>query len=75
MSEANSRDSQAVILPIPPPATGEVGPNPTENVIPDGDPTRFGGGQGPDETGEEEDPGIANAGGVNASNTDGSIHE
>ncbi len=48
--------------------TGEVGPSPTENVVPDGDPTRFGGGQGPDQTGEEEDPGIANAGGVNATN-------
>lgn len=47
--------------------TGGVGPSPSENVVPDGDPTRFGGGQGPKETGEE-DPGIANAGGVNATN-------
>ena len=47
---------------------GEVGPSPTSDDIPEGDPMRTGGGLNPGETGEEEDPGDANAGGVNASN-------
>ncbi len=47
---------------------GEVGPSPTSDSIPAGDPTRTGGGLAPGETGEEEDPGVADAGGVNATN-------
>ncbi len=48
--------------------TGAVGPSPGPNTIPAGDPTQTGGGLQPGETGEEEDPSVANAGGVNASN-------
>ena len=61
-------------MPMPgnPNPTGETGPSPGPNTIPesldalDGDFTT-------DETGEEEDPGDAHAGGVNADNTDGAI--
>lgn len=61
-------------MPMPgnPNPTGETGPSPGPDTIPesfaalDGDFT-------PDETGEEEDPGDAYAGGVNADNTDGAI--
>ena len=61
-------------MPMPgnPNLTGETGPSPGPNTIPesfaalDGDFT-------PNETGEEEDPGDANAGGVNVVNTDGAI--
>ena len=57
-------------MPMPgnPNATGETGPSPGPDVVPDGDPARFGGGKGLTETGEEEDPGDADAGGVNATN-------
>ena len=62
-------------MPMPgnPNPTGEIGPSPGPNSIPenlaalDGDFT-------PDETGEEEDPGDAYAGGVGVVNTDGAIH-
>jgi len=59
-------------MPMPgnPNPTGETGPSPGPDTIPenlaalDGDFTV-------NETGEEEDPGDAYAGGVNANNTDG----
>jgi len=59
-------------MPMPgnPNPTGQVGPSPTADSIPesldaiDGEFTT-------NETGEEEDPGDADAGGVNARNTDG----
>ena len=47
---------------------GQVGPSPTSDAIPAGDPTQNGGAMRPGETGEEEDPGDADAGGVNARN-------
>ena len=60
---------------MPPPAnpnpTGQTGPSPTENSIPAGDQVPAGGFD-PDETGEEMDPGVADAGGVDVANTDGS---
>jgi len=63
------RDSE---MPMPPPKpTGQVGPSPTADTIPPGltaEVDNFPDG----ETGEEVDPGIANAGGVDAPNTDGS---
>ena len=60
-------------MPMPgnPNPTGEVGPCPTADSIPAGDQImadRF----DPDETGEEIDPGVAEAGGVDVANTDGS---
>jgi len=59
-------------MPMPPPnPTGQVGPSPTADTIPPGltaEVDNFPDG----ETGEEVDPGIANAGGVDAPNTDGS---
>lgn len=58
-------------LPGSPNPTGQVGPSPTADSIPAGDQI-LGGGFNPDETGEEVDPGIANTGGVDAANTDGS---
>ena len=61
-------------MPMPgnPNPTGETGPSPGPNSIPesfaalDGDFTA-------NETGEEEDPGDAYAGGVGVNNTDGAI--
>ena len=61
-------------MPMPgnPNSTGETGPSPGPNSIPesldalDGDFTV-------DETGEEEDPGDAYAGGVGVNNTDGAV--
>ena len=47
---------------------GEVGPSPSADDIPAGDPVRTGGGLSEGETDEEEDPGDAQAGGVNARN-------
>jgi len=60
-------------MPMPgnPNPTGQVGPSPTADSIPAGDPTLVG-DFAPDATGEEVDPGIANAGGVDVANTDGS---
>lgn len=58
-------------LPANPNPTGQAGPSPTADSIPAGDPTLVG-DFAPDATGEEVDPGIANAGGVDAPNTDGS---
>ena len=60
-------------MPMPgnPNPTGQVGPSPTADTIPAGDQITAD-GYNPDETGEEEDPGIADAGGVDAPNTDGS---
>lgn len=60
-------------MPLPgnPNPTGQVGPSPTADSIPAGDQI-LAGDFDPDETGEEVDPGIANAGGVDAPNTDGS---
>lgn len=59
-------------MPLPgnPNPTGQVGPSPTEDSIPAGD--QIGGDFDPDETGEEVAPGIADAGGVDAPDTDGS---
>ena len=58
-------------LPGDPNPTGQTGPSPTENSIPAGDQITAGGFD-PDETGEEMDPGVADAGGVDVANTDGS---
>lgn len=59
-------------MPMPgnPNPTGEVGPSPTADSIPES-AAALAGDFGPDETGEEMDPGVANAGGVDAPNTDG----
>ena len=61
-------------MPMPgnPNPTGETGPSPGPNIIPDS-LAALDGEFTPDETGEEEDPGDADAGGVNANNTDGAI--
>ncbi|MGI4787662.1 MAG: hypothetical protein ACRYFS_02300 [Janthinobacterium lividum] len=61
-------------MPMPgnPNLTGEVGPSPGPNSIPESF-AALDGEKGPDETGEEEDPGDAYAGGVNANNTDGAV--
>ncbi len=61
-------------MPMPgnPNPTGEVGPSPGPNSIPESF-AALDGDFGPNETGEEEDPGDAYAGGVNANNTDGAI--
>lgn len=61
-------------MPMPgnPNSTGEVGPSPGPDSIPESF-AALDGDFGPDETGEEEDPGDANAGGVNANNTDGAV--
>ncbi len=60
-------------MPLPgnPNPTGQTGPSPTENSIPAGDLVASG-DVDPDETGEEMDPGVADAGGVDVANTDGS---
>lgn len=60
-------------MPLPgnPNPTGQVGPSPTADSIPES-LAALDGDFGPDETGEEVDPGIAEAGGVDAPNTDGS---
>ena len=60
-------------MPMPgnPNPTGQVGPSPTADSIPAGDLITAE-GDDPDETGEEMDPGVADAGGVDAPNTDGS---
>ena len=60
-------------MPLPgnPNPTGQTGPSPTADSIPAGDQI-LAGGFDPDETGEEMDPGVADAGGVDAANTDGS---
>jgi len=60
-------------MPLPgnPNPTGQTGPSPTADSIPAGDLVAPG-DIDPDETGEEMDPGVANAGGVDAPNTDGS---
>ncbi len=60
-------------MPMPPsPAFGgEVGTSPTANDIPPGDPSESGGGKTLTETGEEPDPAVFNAGGVDAPDTDG----
>jgi hypothetical protein len=57
-------------MPMPgnPNPTGEVGPSPSADSIPES-LAALEGGLGLDETGEEEDPGDADAGGVNVSNT------
>ena len=65
-----TRDSE---MPAPgnPNPTGQTGPSPTSDEVPPSlqiPPT--GAGDSP-ETGEEDDPGDAYAGGVNARNTDG----
>lgn len=58
-------------MPMPPsPAFGgEVGTSPSSDTIPPGDP--LDGGKTLTETGEEPDPGVFNAGGVDAPDTDG----
>ena len=60
-------------MPMPgnPNPTGEVGPSPTADSIPAGDQI-MADSFDPDETGEEIDPGVAEAGGVDVANTDGS---
>ena len=59
-------------MPMPgnPNPTGEVGPSPGANSIPES-LAALDGDFSPDETGEEEDPGVADAGGVGVDNTDG----
>ena len=59
-------------MPMPgnPNPTGEVGPSPTANSIPES-LAALDGDFRPDETGEEEDPGVADAGGIDAPDTDG----
>ena len=61
-------------MPMPgnPNPTGETGPSPGPDVIPDGF-AALDGDFTPDETGEAEDPGDAHAGGVGVVNTDGAI--
>ena len=61
-------------MPMPgnPNPTGEVGPSPGPNSIPE-NLAALDGDFSLDETGEEEDPYDADAGGVNADNTDGAI--
>ena len=56
-------------MPLPgnPNATGETGPSPGPDTVPEGAADRLG-EKGVLETGEEEDPGDAEAGGVNATN-------
>ena len=60
-------------MPMPgnPNPTGQVGPSPTADSIPES-LAAIDGEFGPDETGEEVDPGVADAGGVDVANTDGS---
>ena len=59
-------------MPPPPPLThGQVGPSPTENYINPGQRIPPVGAGSDPATGEEVDPGVANAGGVNAKNTGG----
>lgn len=60
-------------MPMPPsPAFGgEVGSSPSSDDIPPGDPSVSGDGGKPVGTGEDPDPGVFNAGGVDAPNTDG----
>ena len=59
-------------MPMPgnPNSTGETGPSPGPNTIPESFAAQDG-EFGLDETGEEEDPGDAYAGGVGVNNTDG----
>ena len=58
-------------MPAPPPnPTGQVGPSPTEDSVPATSTAEFDSFP-PGETGEEPDPGIADAGGVDAPDTDG----
>lgn len=66
-----TRDAQ--MPPSPNPFGGQVGPDPAEDALTAIDLGSMP-GVGTEEhlTGEETDPGIADAGGVNASNTDGS---
>lgn len=66
-----TRDSD---MPMPPPNPGgEVGPSPSADTIPAGDPTQTGPGVVWDrDPNEREDPGVADAGGVDAPDTDGS---
>ena len=56
-------------MPMPgnPNPTGETGPSPGPDSVPEGEAARMG-EKGILETGEEEDPGDADAGGVNATN-------
>lgn len=65
-----TRDSE-----MPPPGnpnlTGQVGPSPTSDDVPPNLQILPTGAGGLPETGEEIDPGVADAGGVNARNTDG----
>ena len=62
-------------MPMPgnPTSTGETGPSPGPDTIPAGDLTMTEPGSLgiTGDMGEVEDPGDANAGGVNANNTDG----
>ncbi len=66
-----TRDSD---MPMPPPNPGgEVGPSPTADTIPAGDPDQTGPGVVWDrDPNEREDPGVSDAGGVDAPDTDGS---
>ena len=66
-----TRDSQ--MPPSPNPFGGQVGPDPADSALTAIDlGTTPGVGAEEHQTGEEADSGIADAGGVNASNTDGS---
>lgn len=61
-------------MPMPgnPNPTGETGPSPGSNSIPESF-AALDGDFSPNETGEEEDPGVASAGGVGVNNTDGAV--
>ena len=64
-----TRDSE---MPMPPPPPfDQVGPSPTSDALPPGDPAVTGAGTPPGATGEEADPGDFDAGGVNATDADG----
>ncbi len=59
-------------MPSNPNLTGETGPSPGPNSIPES-LNALDGNFTVDETGEEEDPGDAYAGGVGVNNTDGAV--
>jgi hypothetical protein len=65
-----TRDSE--MPPSPNPFGGEVGPDPGDTTLPVVDLSDSTGAGDSPETGEEDDPGIADAGGVNSGSADGS---
>ena len=65
-----TRDAQ--MPPSPNPFGGEIGPDPADDTLPPIDMSDSTGAGASAETGEEDDPGIADAGGVNSPDADGS---